>query len=283
MISWLVDRFFIKKPALRRAITRWLERDEDLLLDLFGSRLCVNSIKEHGYLRTYRRTRWSSLLRDEMAVIVNLALLMEDGDTFVDVGANVGVFTCLLARAGLLAGRSHRFYAFEANPDTYARLLRSIGDLPVSARQVAASDREGLLTFVPGAVSHVFTAVECANDYNFRDAVTTVRSERLDAAGIVGDSLIIKIDVEGQEKAVLDGAAGLFEANRVKAVYVDGYKELAVEDLLRHWGMVLLNGRTLRPAEPNVQTLLGIKALPARCLVPHPEAGAETSGCCPPR
>ena len=69
---------------------------------------------------------------------------------------------------------------------------------------------------------------------------------RLDSLDLTGDSLILKIDVEGQELNVLNGATGLFAAGRVKAVFVDGYNDESVETFLRHYGFKLLDGVSLR-------------------------------------
>lgn len=259
MIRGLIDRFFIKKPLLREAVTRLLERDQDLFVNLFGTQLCVNAIREHGYLRAFRKSQSSSLFRDDLTVLLNLALLLEDGDTFVDVGANVGVFVCTLARASLIDNRTCKFYAYEANPDTYARLLRSVGTLPIHAEQLAISNKHGDAQFIAGAVSHVFTSLEHANSYNIKGRYTTVQTRCLDDLGVSGDSLVIKIDVEGQEREVLEGAARLFETGRVKAVYVDGYKDPAVRELIESYGMKLHNGHTLLPAERNVFGLLGVR------------------------
>lgn len=74
--GWLLDRLFIKQPKFRRAVTRLVEGDSEKQIDVCGTKLIVNTIKEHGYLRASRLCQHSSLLRDELAVIINLALLL---------------------------------------------------------------------------------------------------------------------------------------------------------------------------------------------------------------
>jgi len=96
--NWLVDRFFIKQPRLRRAVTRVMEGDSDQSIEMFGTKLLVNTLKEHGYLRASRLCRKSSLLRDEIAILVNLAFVLSDNDTFVDIGANVGFYSHTMTR-----------------------------------------------------------------------------------------------------------------------------------------------------------------------------------------
>ena len=144
-------------------------------------------------------------------------------------------------------------------------MQESVRDLNVTAHQVAISDQAGELEFVSGAVSHVFTQAAKRNDYHFKQQVPArVRAQRLDESGIEGDSLIIKIDVEGQELKVLQGATGLFEADRVKAVYLDGYDDPGVEAFLVARGFDFFDGRTMRPTVSSFPNLLAVKATKCR-------------------
>ena len=117
------------------------------------------------------------------------------------------------------------------------------------------------MEFVGGAVSHVFTSVDHANQYNIRSEQTTVPCRRLDEMGMIGDSLVLKIDVEGQEREVLDGAKKLFEEGRVKAVYLDGFKDATISDLLRGYGFILLDGHTLEPTDGRLFSLLAVSKI----------------------
>lgn len=262
-VSAVFDKLFIKQPRLRRVVTRILEGDRDVTAQLFGGSFRLNTIKEHGYLRASRSARRSSLFRDEVSILLCLAMLLEDGDTFVDVGANIGMFCCTLARRSRIDSGT-RVFAFEANPDTFARLQASCEPLGVIAENVAISDKEGALDFVGGAVSHVFTTVDHASRYNIMSERTKVQCRRLDSFELPGASLIIKVDVEGQERAVLNGASQLFAAGRVKAVYIDGFEDQTIPQLLTSYGMTLLNGRTLLPFQNDFSLL----ALRPTCRLP---------------
>jgi hypothetical protein len=132
-------------------------------------------------------------------------------------------------------------------------------DTPVEAHNIALSDHRGTLFFVDGAVSHVFTTVENASAYNIRANPISVPCVRLDEMEIAGNSIVLKIDVEGQEDQVLRGAQGLLEAGRIKAVYIDGFKNKVVLQTLRANGFHLLDGRTLAPAGDDVFSLLARK------------------------
>lgn len=255
----LFDRYFFKQPWLRQFVTTILEGNRDVRVNLLGTSMCINTVKEHGYLRTSRLSESSCLLRDELPVIINLALLLQRGDSFVDIGANVGVYVCTLARMRKVVDGMH-FYAFEANPDTGARLRAAAEPLGVNVHAVALSDHNGHLEFVPGAVSNIFTTIENASEYNVRSKVQSIPCRRLDEFEIEGDSIVLKVDVEGQEKDVLLGARKLFEANRIKAVYLDNYKdEVGVETLLRDYGFDFYEGRTLEPVPGNTYSLLAMR------------------------
>lgn len=256
-LSWFIDRFYIKKPRVRRFITWLLEGDSDKQVKLLGTSVTVNTIKEHGYLRASRFCHSSSLLQDEVAVLINLAFILDEQDTFLDIGANVGVYTHTISRFMHLCPEL-RIYSFEANPDTFSRLKASLSP-EVHAEQIALSKETGSLDFVVGAVSHVFTTTSNASAYNLKNqAPTSVQARRLDECDILGNSLVIKIDVEGQELDVLEGATRLFEAGRIKAVYLDGYGNPKVEELLKSFGFHLFDGRTLKPTQGEIFSLLAI-------------------------
>ncbi len=121
----LLDRHFIKKPAVRRFITRLIEGDRDLVVSLFGGKLKVNSVREHGYLRASRAGAWSSVFGDEAAVLMSLASLLPRIDTIVDAGANVGLFSVTLGRFQKLFP-DLKIVAFEADPDTFSRLQANL-------------------------------------------------------------------------------------------------------------------------------------------------------------
>ena len=239
----LLDRYFNRNPRLRRFVTKLLEGDHDLTVQLFTAEVRVNSVKEHGYLRASRLTRMSSLLRDEVPVLQTLAYFMGGADSFVDIGANVGVYCALLAKFRRL--HPMPFYAFEANPDTYRRLVETVARIGVETFDCAVSDHEGTLYFVPGAVSHVFTTVDKNSRYSLPVQPVRVPCRRLDSFPIRGGRMIVKIDVEGQEFQVLEGMTAFFDQTRVFVCYIDGFEDPAVPLFLRDRGFSLFDGRSL--------------------------------------
>jgi FkbM family methyltransferase len=260
IVKQLLDRFFIKQPRLRRFVTRLLEKDQDRDVNLMGARVRINSIKEHGYLRASRFMGRNSFVGDEVPVLHSLAFLWGQSDAFVDVGSNVGVYCAILARFSGL--HPIPFYAFEANPDTYRRLVETVKPLPVETFNCALSDHEGTMQFLSGVVSHNFAAIEDRSEHIPAGArPVAIPCRRLDSFPILGRRIILKVDVEGHEWPVLKGAAKLFEEDRVFACYVDGHEEPRIPEYLRAQGFKLYDGRSLeeRP-EGDCYALLAVKA-----------------------
>ncbi|MFJ5260928.1 FkbM family methyltransferase [Streptomyces sp. NPDC088387] len=133
------------------------------------------------------------------------------GDCFVDVGANIGVFSVLASR---LVGEKGRVVAVEASPDFHQRLLRQAalnGCHNIRALNAAVSDTRGPLTFTL-ASSRNMGANSIVPYDGPAEAVFEVEAvplpELLDDTEIAS-ARVIKIDVEGAEGAVVRGLAPL--------------------------------------------------------------------------
>lgn len=150
-----VDKYFLKKPRFRRLLTKWYYGDADTTVNIFNTSLYINSIKENGYLRAYRYAGRSSVFKDEVTILINLASFISNDTTFVDAGANVGLFCSTYERFQKLR-RNFHIYAFEANPDTFKRLQKTAEGKNIQIFNVALSDKDESLEFVQGVVSHVF-------------------------------------------------------------------------------------------------------------------------------
>jgi FkbM family methyltransferase len=142
------------------------------------------------------------------------------GDTCLDVGASIGLYT--LGFANRLHGNG-RVFSFEPDVSSYQALQRHIllnnfSEI-VCAMNIAISDVNGVLKFVNGLgpTSHAAGPEEKAS-------CVSVACFSLDnifsGIGIVPD--VAKIDVEGFELQVLRGAAGILsQARRPRLLYID--------------------------------------------------------------
>ncbi|MEU8704126.1 FkbM family methyltransferase [Streptomyces sp. NPDC048565] len=148
---------------------------------------------------------------------------LRHGDTFVDVGANVGYFSMLAAQ---LVGEEGRVVAIEASSVFHRRLLQQVrlngggnGNGNVRAVNLAVDDERKTLTFVlassanMGANSIVPYSGPAESTFEI-EAVPL--AEALEPSEIAR-ARVIKIDVEGAEGGVVRGLAPLLDRLRPDA------------------------------------------------------------------
>jgi FkbM family methyltransferase len=149
-----------------------------------------------------------------------LARLIGRGDVFFDVGAHVGFYSLMASRR---VGSAGRVVAFEPNPRNLGYLRRHVELNKATNIEIVAaavSSRDGWVGFeAPGDSSMG----------QVRDgAGTSVRSVSLDTWAADHDVLptVLKIDVEGHEPPVLQGAANIMARMRPAIVLSVGPQSL---------------------------------------------------------
>lgn len=163
---------------------------------------------------------------------VSLALtrLIREGDSVVDVGANVGFFTVLL---GALTGPSGRVLSIEPGAHNLSRLKANLalnGFGHVSVLEQPVTDKEGEVTFFINSDDSGGNALWDPGHFpgNQRTQANpiahTVEATTLDRA--VADAglplpRLIKIDTEGAEQRVLEGACRLLQNRQVPHIIAE--------------------------------------------------------------
>ena len=162
-------------------------------------------------------------------------------DVFLDIGANVGSYTVLAAAAGA------RVLALEPVPSTHAALCANIAantlESHVEAPRVGVAASPGRLRFSSAhdTVNRVLRADEPAHD------AIEVEVSTVDALLHGRVPLALKLDVEGYEGAVLDGAVRTLAEVGLLAIVVemndtrmgaDGQAHSAVDARLHTAGFV---------------------------------------------
>jgi FkbM family methyltransferase len=135
--------------------------------------------------------------------------ILAPGDTFVDVGANIGYYSLLAAR---VVGQRGCVYSIEGSPSIFPLLRENIAlnhAANVEAINAIVGDRDGEQEFWLASVNNrgLSTAVETVGRskhmrsegrVSCRTLTSLVPTERL------LNARLIKIDVEGSERAVLE-------------------------------------------------------------------------------
>ena len=188
----------------RGVIPLW-PQDKWVCTDAFGLRIWVNL--HDGYVS------WGVLHEDWENEEVGFVLQhLQPGDTFVDVGANVGVYTLQAART---VGPGGRVYSVEPRPDTCAMLRRSIGDNGFADRCTVFNVALGSEA-VWGDLNTVHDPLNPGSTFISQKADGPVRIVPLDSLPIAEDRpvKVLKMDIEGFEPIMMDGAHAFFRRHR---------------------------------------------------------------------
>lgn len=141
--------------------------------------------------------------------------LQKDEDLFVDVGANIGVYSVLTAGVSQVPT-----IAAEPAPQAFERLKRNIRynqlDALVELENVAIGDQNGFLYFTSelDAVNHVVPE-------GSRESALKVPSITLDELLVGKNPTCLKIDVEGFEANVINGATAVLSAEALQVVIME--------------------------------------------------------------
>jgi FkbM family methyltransferase len=175
-----------------------------------------------------------------------VARLLEDDDVFWDIGANVGYFTLVAATA--LAQRG-QIIAFEPGNNAFSRLTENISLNPygnIKTYPVAVSNRNG------EAVLHVLGDIADSSASLFQvsggqaghEVCRTVALDHFLKSENLRPPTLIKLDAEGAELAVLQGAQGLISQStpmflmemEEKNLQAAGASKAAVRQFLEGYG-----------------------------------------------
>jgi FkbM family methyltransferase len=197
-------RRWVKESAIRKLCSTVYLGDETILCRVLGRyKMFVDStdvgLSSHLMLDGY----WEMWLTEVLANVVR------PGMVAVDIGANLGYFTMLMAD---LVGPSGSVHAFEPNPAMATRLIKSAevnGFRPrvsLYCDPLGSENRRELFLKIPRAEPKNAHLTPHASD-----GARPVRLRRLDSYPALLDADVIKIDVEGAEWDIWRGMAGLLE------------------------------------------------------------------------
>ena len=163
---------------------------------------------------------------------------LDTNDLFVDIGANIGAYTILAA------SKRSKVIAVEPIPSSYEILKKNIllNDFSntVDIYNIAISDKDENLKFSNNldALNHVLINGEKYTD------IINIPAVKLDQILNGQIPKFIKIDVEGYESKVIDGAENIFSHNDLKCIIIEligggknyGFDEDALHKKLLNYG-----------------------------------------------
>ncbi len=207
----------IDLPGFRKLsllLPKWLlpktsKVGEHILKIPSGLKLWIDPSKDQGVERSLFETGTY-----ERGTLDFMTKYLKSGDTFVDIGANIGLMSLTAKKS---VGSNGNVWSFEANPKTYAILEKNI----------ELNEMLGIRAFECGLGAEKETLNLFDNwSINRGAASTVVRGENASSTEIsilpldqivAGQSIsvdMIKIDVEGMEIDVLNGAEKTILENR---------------------------------------------------------------------
>lgn len=208
--------YFFRPTQVLTAISsgRQTHNSEAIVTLPWGVRLSVNPREQIG----------RALMRlgvYDLCVSESIWRLLDPEDCAIDIGANLGYMTSLMA-AKVGAGGSVE--SFEPHPDIYAKLVRNADRwwadglvCTLSLSPIAVSSREGVAIL---RIPQSFADNEGLASLERHKEATGIEvpTRRLDDAIANMNISLMKIDVEGHELQVLLGAEALITNHQVRDI-----------------------------------------------------------------
>lgn len=179
-------------------------------------------------------TMLPSILNDnyEKYEIELLKRILKPGMTFVDVGANIGLFSIIAAK---IVGSSGKVYAFEPEPENYSLLKDNVAlnnTTAIVTENKAVGSKRGTLPLTIEKNSIGTHSLLEKTDSNIERTVRVDVITLDDYFKGLGSPIdVLKIDVEGYEPFVLQGSQKLL--NNVDFVFMEFNKT----DVETHFGV----------------------------------------------
>jgi FkbM family methyltransferase len=153
----------------------------------------------------------------EPSVWFALENIMKEADCFLDVGANIGIYTLLATKTMKSTGA---IISFEPNPAAFKVLQKHTsynpGSIVPSIKNAALYDGTVDKITIQADTNHIADP-EC--QITFADnAGDLIPCLSLDSLSLSSDRILIKIDVEGAETGVLRGARKLLTSKKEIAI-----------------------------------------------------------------
>lgn len=230
-----------------------------------GNAFFEYNLGENLIMNLYKDSVLSKIIYDgfEQEELNFMKKTLKKEDIFIDIGANVGLYSLIASQA---VGKEGLVIAFEPAPTTFNRLLenKSLNNLNnIQARNCGLSDELGELNFyISDNGFDAWNSFSPSADNKLQKKITVSVStldcelQHIDKAKIK----LVKIDVEGWEKFVLKGGE-IFFKNYSPIVMVEfadentfnaGYSVHEIYDTMVNYGYewhTIKNGELIKEAK----------------------------------
>lgn len=210
----------------------------------YGDQASINILDQDVYFGSPNFEEFMILrgLKSDKSVLEEIIRNLDEEDTFYDVGANIGLYSCSIAKLA-----ECDVYSFEPHPENAKRLTENAGrnSIELNLIKKAVSDIEGTETInIEKNVSGEGQANLTEGD---GEEIESCRLDNLINNEQIPAPTSMKIDVEGAEIKVIKGMKDIPEEKLPNTIYcemhptVDRYGATIedVEDLLKDMGYTL--------------------------------------------
>ena len=193
----------------------------------WGMQIRVRPQEEHGKILT-------TLGIVDLAVTETLWRLTKPGELVIDVGANIGYMTSVLAaRVSSISGGC--VWAFEAHPEIFSELKHNVNqwqeqlkrNVQFCIKNVAISEQEGKVQLqIPDSFTTNRGLASVVTTDEVTDKSIILESCSLDSLFPETEQIgVMKLDVEGHELQVLKGAKKLLQQQRIRDCVFEEHNE----------------------------------------------------------
>lgn len=221
----IVDRPLYKTAGFMIKVLRYFQEKQDIKLR-FQHKMNYQSLYKENYffehklgndlkMNLYKDSVLSKIIYDgfEQEELNFVKSILKSGDVFIDIGANVGLFSLIASQC---VGKEGHVIAFEPAPTTFNRLLENqeLNNIKnIDARNIGLSNELGELNFYISDNGHdAWNSFAPGADNKLQKKIGVSVSTLDHELFSVDKSKIklVKIDVEGWEKFVLQGGENFF-------------------------------------------------------------------------
>jgi FkbM family methyltransferase len=200
----------VKFRGKGRILTTICPKQGELTIPLFGYDFACDlseGIQRHIFLFNY----------DEHAEQF-IRTHLQPGDTFLDIGANVGFYSLLAAS---IVGATGRVIAVEPNPKTYSKLKTTIETNNIKnivLLNIALGKERGSLDLYSHPESSNDTATMVAHDATETVKVEVFPLDEVASSHGIDTFDYLKIDVDGFEPDIFAGAKTLLAEGKIRMI-----------------------------------------------------------------